>query len=92
MVMFCFSREGSINAYGGWEAVDPEGVVFDRSMENGERGEYRVHRLLGQDVVGFHIDAPRSFELELSRGYRLRVIDDQEHYESFQIDPLGLVV
>ena len=92
VVIFSFHREGSISVSGAWEAIDPQGKVFDRSMENGERTEYRLHRLLGQDVVGFRIDAPRSIELDLSGGYRLRVIDDLEHYESFIIEPLGVVV
>jgi hypothetical protein len=65
---------GAISVYGAWEASGPDGAVFDRSQPNEERTEYRVHRLLGRDVTGFHIDAPRSLELELDGGYRLRLI------------------
>ena len=86
-VSFHFHPEGLVTVEGDWEARGPDGNVIDRSMENSQRTEYRVHRLLGHEVVASEIDAPRSFSLNFSNGVVLQVFDNSKEYESFSIQP-----
>lgn len=91
-VYFHFHPEGIVTVEGDWEIVDAEGSIIDRSTDNAERSEYRVHRLLGQEMVGSEVDPPRSFSLKFANGLVLRVFDDSEQYESFSIQPGDIYV
>jgi len=86
-LQFHFHTGVSIGVEGGWELRNAAGEVVDQAMENRLRSEYRVHRILGRDVVGTEIDPPRSITLDFDDGHRLQVFDDDEHYESFSIQP-----
>jgi hypothetical protein len=66
--------------------------IIDRSEPNAEREAYRVHRLLGQAVVGTDLDAPRSFALRFAGGGELRIFDNSDRYESFSIQPGDIFV
>ena len=77
---------------GDWELRDASGQIVDRDESNAEREAYRLHRLLGKQVVGTEIDPPRSFALKFEDGHVLRIFDSSEHYESFLIDPGTIVV
>lgn len=91
-IQFHFSPFGKISVEGGWELVDLKGSVVDQYMENASRSAYHVHRLLGQDVAAFEIDAPRSFSLTFTNGLVLRVFDDSAAYESFSIQPGNIFI
>jgi hypothetical protein len=86
-VQFLFHPEGSISVEGAWELRDEDGALVDHSLPNEQRSEYRLHRLLGQQVVRWEIDPPMSFSLTFANGLVLRVFDDSEQYESFAIQP-----
>ena len=82
-----FHPDGLLTIEGDWELIAEDGSVVDRSIPNGQRAELRVHRLLGQLVMGSQIDPPRSFSLRFGNGLVLRVFDNSPQYESFSIQP-----
>ena len=57
-LQFLFHPESNVSVEGDWELVAPDGSIVDTSTKNLERAEYRLHRLLGQDVVGWAVDPP----------------------------------
>jgi hypothetical protein len=98
---FEFSRPGeavslgaqpSIGVEGKWELRDGAGTVIDNSMPNSERGAYRVHRILGREVVGTELNPPLSFALRFDDGHALAVFDDSVERESFTIQPGDVIV
>ena len=74
---------------GGWQLLDPSGALIDSAMEHREREHYALHVLLGHGISDFSIDAPRSFQLVFDSGHRLKIYDDNEHYEAFSVNPSG---
>jgi hypothetical protein len=82
----------SIGVEGKWELRDGAGELVDRSMSNAEREVYRVHVILGHDVVATNLDAPHSFSLRFDDGHELTVFDDSKQYESFSIQPGDIFV
>ena len=74
---------------GGWKLFDPSGALIDSAMEHREREHYALHVLLGHGISDFSIDAPRSFQLIFDSGHRLNIYDDNEHYETFSVNPSG---
>ena len=85
-VQFNFHPHSNISVEDDWELYDSYGSVVDRSVPNDQRAEYRLHRLLGQEVVGWQIDPPRSFSLRFANDLVLRVFDNSRQHESFSID------
>lgn len=91
-VQFRFQPEGNVSVEGGWELRDDDGMLIDRSLPNGERTGFYIHRLLGQEVVRWEIAPPTSFALGFSNGLVLRVFDNSKEYESFSIQPGDIYV
>ena len=91
-VQFHFHPAGSIFVEDGWELLDAGGQRIDRSHDRPDRPPYQLHRLLGRTVVGTEVSAPDWFALRFAGGEVLRVFDDSERYESFQIRPGRVVV
>ena len=94
-IHFNFEKAGSICVdFGKWQIHDASGTVVDESIEGlpSTRYHYRINVILGSEVTKFEIDAPRSFTLIFSSGYRLTVYDDSEQYESFSIEPDGIII
>ena len=93
-LQFHFSGEGgvgggSISVEGGWELRDATGVPIDHAQEHFEHEHYTLHVLLGHSISDLSIDAPRSFQLVFDSGHRLTIYDDNEHYETFSVNPAG---
>lgn len=82
----------SISVENDWELLDGSGETVDRGQSTTEREAYKVHRLLGKQVVGTELDSPRSFALKFEGGHVLRIFDDSEKYESFSIQPGNIFV
>ena len=93
-VQFHFHPAGAIFVQGSWEFRDERGVVLDRSSDvtAAERGPFQLHRLLGHRVVATEISAPLWLSLRFAGGEELRIIDDSDRFESFQIQPGDVVV
>ena len=91
-VQFHFHPVGSISVEGTWELHDSAGGLIDRRHEGPNRPPYQLHQLLGQPVVGSEVSAPEWFALRFANGYVLYVVDDSPQYESFQIEPGGIIV
>jgi len=91
-LQFHFHPAGSISVEGGWELWDAAGVMIDGQKDGPDRPPYQLHRLLGQAVTGSEVSAPGWFALRFARGEVLRVFDDSSQYESFQIEPGGIIV
>ena len=82
----------SISVEGCWELRDGSGETVDRGQSNAERESYKVHRLLGKQVVGTELAPPRSLALKFEGGHVLRIFDDSESWESFSIQPGNIFV
>ena len=91
-VHFIFGKAGTISVTGRWELHDKAGQLVDKAEDNGTRSQYRAHVVLNQDVVAQSINSPESFSLTFSGGHKLTVYDDTPQYESFAIEPGGIVV
>jgi hypothetical protein len=81
-----------ISVEGDWELRDAADRLIDRWMEPAERDVLRLHLLVGRTVVATRVDAPDSFSLRFDSGHALRVLDSSREYESFQIEPGGIIV
>ena len=90
-IQFHFNPPGSISVEGGWELLDAAGVRIDGRQNRLDRPPYQLHRLLGRRVTGSEVSAPEWFALWFQDGEMLRVFDDSPHYESFQIEPGGII-
>jgi hypothetical protein len=91
-IQFRFHPEGYVSVEGDWKLFDSAGRVLDHGMENKNRTEYRLHRLLGQRVIGFGLDPPTSFSLRFANDLTLQVFDNSDKYESFSIQPGDIFV
>ncbi len=94
-IYFHFNMAGSINVDGGrWQILDATGAIVDESIEGppSSRQQYRVHVIFDSEVTKFDIDAPHSVTLSFANGHRLTIYDDSEQYESFSIQPEGIIV
>ena len=90
-VQFHFHPIGSISVEGDWELQDAADVRIDGFHGGAERPPYQLHRLLGRRVNASEVSAPSWFSLRFDSGDLLRVFDDNPEYESFQIDPGGIL-
>jgi hypothetical protein len=91
-VHFAFGRAGTISVFGHWELQDRMGNLVDRAREPEDRKAYYLHVIFNEDVVAAAVDPPRSFSLTFSNGHRLTIYDDTPQFESFAIQPDGIVV
>ena len=90
-----FQPEASIHITGGdWELKDQSGRIIDRALDAPahEGGPFLLHRLLGRRVRTVEVHPPDWLEVIFEDGLALRIIDDSEQFESFEIQPLGLTV
>ena len=91
-VQFRFTPETEIAVEGRWELRDRLGHMIDHAQTNAGREAYRIHQLLGRHVVGSYVKSPVSFVLEFDSGHRLEVFDSSKEFESFSIQPGGVIV
>jgi hypothetical protein len=91
-LQFHFHPTGSISVEGGWALQDAAGVRIDGHHDGPERPPYQLHRILGHRVVASEVSAPAWFALRFEGGELLQVFDDSPQYESFQIEPGGIIV
>jgi hypothetical protein len=91
-VQFHFHPAGSVYVEGGWELFDAGGARLDGQHYGPHRPPYQLHRLLGRRVVGSEVSAPDWFALRFEGGEVLKVFDDSPQYESFRIQPGGIIV
>jgi hypothetical protein len=94
IIHFRFGAEppGVISVEGDWELYGADGGVVDRQEEPSERGAFRLHVLIGREVVSSEVSAPDWFELSFDSGHRLRVYDRSQLYDSFSIQPGDIYV
>jgi hypothetical protein len=90
-IQFHFHPAGSISVERGWELLDAAGVRIDGRQDGLDRPPYQLRRLLGRRVTGSEVSAPQWFALRFEGGEMLRVFDDSPQYESFQIEPGGII-
>jgi hypothetical protein len=87
-----FRPAGSIYIEGEWELRDAGGAPIDGWNDAPDRPPYQLHRLLGRRVASSEVSAPEWFALHFEGGDVLRVFDHDPHYESFEIEPGGIIV
>ncbi len=93
-LQFHFAPEGSISVWGEWELRAADESLLDRSLDEAasSRPPYQLHRLLGRRVTGSEVHAPGWVALHFEGGEVLKLYDSFESYESFMIQPGGIVV
>ena len=91
-IQFRFTPETNIAVEGRWELRDRSGHIIDHTQSNADRDAYRIHHLLGRHVVRSHVDPPESITLEFDNGHRLQIFDSSSEFESFSIQPGGVIV
>ena len=91
-IQFRFMPYWEIGVEGHWEVSDFSGSIIDQARPNANRDAYRIHHLLGHQVVGAQIHAPESITLEFDNGCRLRLFDSSREFECFTIHPGGIIV
>src|SRR5438270_12824182 len=75
-LQFHFHPSVEISVEGKWELRDRAGSLID-GLERGAKGNaLYAHRLLGEKVDSFSLDAPHSFSLWFESGYVLTIFDD----------------
>ena len=89
IVHFRFAAEPTaiISVEGDWQLIGPDGRILDQQEEPSEREAFRIHVLLGRQVVASEVSAPEWFSLTFDSGHHLRVYDRSVQYESFSIQP-----
>ena len=65
---------------------------WDRQHPWPRQEPYYWHRVLDRRVVGWSVSPPKSLALEFEGGLVLRLFDSSEQFESFLIEPGGIVV
>ena len=91
-VHFAFGSAGTISVGGCWELCDRSGRLVDAAQVHVDREAYRVHVIFNEEVTGYSIDPPHSFSLTFASGHRLTIYDDTPQYESFSIEPDGIII
>ena len=92
-IQFRFDPEGTISVEGKWELRASNGSIVDEfSRTDFSRDAYRVHVILGKQVIHTQVDAPDSFSLHFATGHLLTIWDDSQQYESFSIQPGNVFV
>lgn len=91
-VQLHFHPAGDISIEGSWELLDGSGRCIDRNYDTPDRPAFQLHRLLGRKVIESEVSAPTWMSLKFDGGDVLRVFDDSECYESFQIQPGDVIV
>lgn len=91
-IHFNFDKAGTISVFGYWELQDKEGSLIDKAYENSVRKYYRIHMILNGEVISSSLNAPSSFTLNFKSGHKLSIFDDSKQYESFSIEPGGIIV
>ncbi len=89
---FVFDPESTIVVWGHWQVFGPEGVEVDHASSLPRLEPYHFHWLIGQRVVDCQLSAPESISIRFENGSTLRLTDSSTQYESFTIDPVGLIV
>ena len=84
-LQFHFSDGSSICVEGKWELWNRDNVLVDRFTPHTQREKYCVHKIIGQKVCSFSINAPTSFTLHFEDKFALKIYDDSQHYESFSL-------
>jgi len=91
-IQFVFDRDFNISVEGHWELRDVNGELIDAAVDNSQRDEYRIHRLLGLEVSRWAIKPPKSITIGFLNGMKLEVFDSSSEYESFSIQPGDIYV
>ena len=93
-ISFNFSTgRDAVCAMGSWELHDENDYLIDKETAINlelkvalrDRENYRVHKIIGQDIVAYKIDSPLSFTLRFNNGYSLTIFDDSHQYEFISI-------
>jgi len=88
-IQFNFSPNGSIGVEGDWELLDSSGEVIEESCSG---PLVLTQKLIGKCVTDYIIDAPKSVSILFENGFTLIIFDSSEQYESFTIEPGGIIV
>ena len=92
-IQLALHPSGNISIEGRLELFSPDGLL----AESGTPEDIASSSTCLQSLVGASIDSaspepPKSVVFGFSSGHRLRLIDDSDRYESFQLNPGGIVV
>jgi len=88
-IQFNFHPRDNVSVQEHCELLDGSGAIVDVWEENTRAGMFRrFPEILMTAVVAVINDTPNSFVLKFANEMSLRVIDNDEHYESFSVGNL----
>jgi hypothetical protein len=90
-VQLHFAPTASIFIQGGWELRDATATQISCPQYGPSPRFDPLHQLLGRRVVSTEVMPPKWFGLQFDGGENLRVFDDSKEFESFQIEPGGII-
>ena len=86
-IQFHFGEAGYFLVEGNWELRNVHGDLIDRHRDDAERETYRIHKIIGQEVVSYDIVVPLSFTLHFKNDFALTIYDASTEFESFSMYP-----
>lgn len=91
-VNFVFDPNGRFVVWGDWQLLGPDGSEIDRHHPWPRSEPFQFHHLLGRQVINWSLAPPQSLSIHFEGGLELRLIDSSAQYESFTVEPGGVIV
>lgn len=92
-IQFHFLPKASISVEGSWKLIGSSGTRVDRGERDAICGQHTLlARMLGHRVTQANVVGRNSIVLRCDNGDELHIFDDSAEYESFSLDPIGIVV
>jgi hypothetical protein len=82
-----FDNGANISIEGDWD-----GTVIDRSSDTVRESPYHLHLLLQRVFVRSEVSPPLQLRLHFTGGLVLTLTVGNQGFESFSIEPLGIIV
>ncbi len=92
MLVLSFDSGHAFSIHGRVELRDQGGTEIESGSPDALRLGTQLPALVGEEVDRVLILAPQSIQLHMSSGRVIALFDDSKQYESFQIEPGGIIV
>ncbi len=92
MLVLSYDSGHAFSIHGRVELRDQGGTEIESGSPDALRLGTQLPALVGEEVDRVLILAPQSIQLHMSSGRVIALFDDSKQYESFQIEPGGIIV
>ena len=86
------SDSGSIHVDSSVELYDASGNLLESWRSDVHLESTALVSLLGREIVATAVHPPRRLDIVFDGGLTMRLIESQNSFESFQIEPGGIIV